>query len=346
MLFPIDFVFSKGIIARGEIGFFSDFYDTIYFRKFYEGIFSISILEVLGIVWVAVSVILIIHFWFRYYCVMKEIDTYEKLEDGQYRSRFYEISNNKKGRFQVEILRSSKIRIPMGIGIFKKRIILPDEHYADMELYYILLHEYTHFLNRDLIIKMLIHMFCYIFWWNPIVYLLRKDLDQTLEIKCDLHATEKMENCRKADYLTTIVATLRRVNGKKNPKILSGTATLVKSSNELDIIERFRMVSEKHIPWGQNKVFTTMWIGIFIIILVLSYSFVIQPSYDPLIREIETEPGVYEVEITPENYYIIECANGIYVLCQLNGKMDEIEEEFALLLETEGIEIRKDESIK
>jgi len=246
----------------------------------------------------------------------------------------------------VEIFCSNRVGIPMGIGIFKKRIILPDEDYTDMELYYILLHEYTHFLNRDLIIKMLVHMFCYIFWWNPIVYLLRKDLEQTLEIKCDLYATEDMSNRSKADYLTTIVSSLKRIEEKKLPEALHGTVALAKGSNDLEMVERFRMISKTHTLRRHNKVFTTAWFGIFAIMLVFSYSFVIQPSYSPPIEEIVTNPKVYDIEITPDNSYIIERKDGTYVLVNSNGETLEITEKYALLMESQGMKIRKEVSIR
>jgi len=343
MLFPIDFKFTRGI---GFKGFFTAFYDIIYFQKFNLGVISVSILEILGIVWMVVTFILIIRFWHQYYCVIKEIDTYNKREDNQCQTLLHKIWNNNKRQLQVEIFCSNRVGIPMGIGIFKKRIILPDEDYTDMELYYILLHEYTHFLNRDLIIKMLVHMFCYIFWWNPIVYLLRKDLEQTLEIKCDLYATEDMSNRSKADYLTTIVSSLKRIEEKKLPEALHGTVALAKGSNDLEMVERFRMISKTHTLRRHNKVFTTAWFGIFAIMLVFSYSFVIQPSYSPPIEEIVTNPKVYDIEITPDNSYIIERKDGTYVLVNSNGETLEITEKYALLMESQGMKIRKEVSIR
>ncbi len=40
--------------------------------------------------------------------------------------------------------------IPMGTGLFRHRICLPEHEYTQEEMNYILKHEYTHFCNRDL----------------------------------------------------------------------------------------------------------------------------------------------------------------------------------------------------
>ena len=41
------------------------------------------------------------------------------------------------------------IESAFGVGVLRRYIILPDKTYTDAELHYILLHEYTHFLNHD-----------------------------------------------------------------------------------------------------------------------------------------------------------------------------------------------------
>lgn len=85
------------------------------------------------------------------------------------------------------------IESAFGMGVLHKRIILPDRDYTETELRYVLLHEYTHFLNHDTVVKLLVTLFCMIFWWNPVVYLLQKDLEQTLEIKCDLSVARTLD---------------------------------------------------------------------------------------------------------------------------------------------------------
>ena len=70
---------------------------------------------------------------------------------------------------------AANIESAFGVGVLRRYIILPDKTYTDTELHYILLHEYTHFLNHDTAVKLLVTLYCIIFWWNPIVYLLQKD---------------------------------------------------------------------------------------------------------------------------------------------------------------------------
>lgn len=59
---------------------------------------------------------------------------------------------------------AANIESAFGVGVLRRYIILPDKTYTDAELHYILLHEYTHFLNHDTAVKLLVTLYCIIFW--------------------------------------------------------------------------------------------------------------------------------------------------------------------------------------
>ena len=159
----------------------------------------------------------------------------------------------------IAVRSSAHVKIPMGAGIFRKSILLPEETYSDSELYYILRHEYTHFQNRDLAVKILIHIYGCVFWWNPAIYLLKRDLAQVLEIKCDLDVTARMGNRHKAEYLSTIVAMLRNAGTRRKEKAFYGATALVSKDYESEIIERFKLVSASYGHKRKNALFTGSW---------------------------------------------------------------------------------------
>lgn len=332
MVIPFELPFTKVLTAKGA---FSTIYRIVGINKI--GISNVSILLLLFIIWIVVSVILLVRFAYQYFVETKEISSYLIRVDGQCTRVFKKVMHDSNIRMKIDIRHTDTVKIPMGIGILKKSIILPNEDYSDSELYYILLHEYTHFLNRDLFTKMLIHIFCCIFWWNPVVYLLRKDLNQTLEIKCDLCITEHMDNGSKVDYLTTIVSTLKKISTKKTSKTFYGTVALVAKDYESEIVERFRMISEKHNFRNKSKASIVVWLLIFWMIFISSYSFVVQPYYDVSREDIET--GADTHEIRPDNSYIIKNKDGTYTLYFLNEGNQNIDEEFALRMKSQGFEI-------
>ena len=137
--------------------------------------------------------------------------------------------------------------------------------------------------------------------------MLKRDLSQILEIKCDLDVTDNMANQNKAEYLTTIVTMLKNAGAKKREKAFYGTTALVYKDYDSEIIERFKLVSA---GYGYNKksvLFTGSWFFIFSMLIFLSYSFVIRPDYGTSITSVETNPE------TARSSYSIECAaDGTY----------------------------------
>lgn len=304
MVVPYKFSFTRVIPSQGAL---DDLYRSAYVNKI-EGT-QISFLSVLAIIWAGVSVVLLLRFVFQYRNAMKEFSSYSICEDEQCKRVFNRVLNQSRFEMRIKIRRSEYVNIPMGVGIFHKSIILPAETYSDAELYYILRHEYTHFQNRDLVVKSLIHIYGCIFWWNPVIYLLKRDLAQILEIKCDLDVTKRMENREKAGYLTTIVKMLKNAEAKKAPKTFYGATALVVRSCESEIIERFKIVSASYSNKRRNLLFTGSWFLVFGMLIFFSYSFVIQSDYEMLGNRSETGE---EAKGVAGNLYRIECIDGRY----------------------------------
>ena len=333
VLLPIDFSFTKGIRLRG---LFSIVYDFLWIEQYTVGQISLQIGMFLCAGWMVVSAVLLLRFVLKYRSMCRLLKNLPVREDDQCTNLLCKVIEKSGKKQKVIVCNSAGICMPMGIGIRQRYILLPDQEYTDEELYYILLHEYTHFLNGDLVIKILVHIYCCIFWWNPFVYLLKKDLDQSLEIKCDLCVTENMSYKDTADYLQTIVSSLKAMGKNRQFAGINNSVSLGQGSRN-EVLERFKIVQKnKERSIGNVKQIVT-WMCVFVITMIASYSFVPMPSYDPPKEEIETGPDVYE--ITPDNSYIIQ-KNGKYYWRVEGVPDEEITEEFAQELSDSGFEVK------
>ena len=169
------------------------------------------------------------------------------------------------------------IESAFGMGVLHKRIILPDRDYTETELRYVLLHEYTHFLNHDTLVKLLVTLFCMIFWWNPVVYLLQKDLEQTLEIKCDLSVARTLDEQERAAYLRTILSLMKQT-GRKHRLPFMATA-LFQADAQAEIKERFVMVMTYSAQRHRHTA-SAMLTGVFALLLIASYTILPQPKFE------------------------------------------------------------------
>lgn len=155
--------------------------------------------------------------------------------------------------------------------------------------------------------------------------------------------TEKMAEEEKVSYLTTIVSILKKANQKKQVELSSVTAELVKSGYQLDIVERFRIVTKSSEKQGRReKVAVAVWSLVTIIVMLISYSFVLQTSYEPPIRDIETKKGVQG--IVSEDAYIMKESTGDYFLILEGEPSLQIDKTTALQMEKNGFELREEKS--
>lgn len=338
MIFSIDFIPSKGIVMEG---FFSEIYEKICLDTFLVGTKYIKIFEVIIGVWMIGSFIQTIRCVYNYKKVVRVVLQCEKWDDE--RENMEKIYKSTGKKIPVGIRVSENIGTPMVIGVWKKIILLPKREYSCKELYYILLHEYTHILNKDLILKWFIQICGIIFWWNPIVRILKNEVSQTLEIKCDLSVTGRLTSEETMEYLQTIVDVLKHsLKQKKMDNYrLYEMAPLIQNPQK-EVTERFNIVV--NASKKKKTYMSQIYMGIFLFLFLLSYSFVPQPSYESeieqeLLEEESKEEDVYI--LTPGNSYIVKDKNGKYHWIRENVMDDIISEQEKEQLRKEGFPERK-----
>ena len=87
-----------------------------------------------------------------------------------------------KGRF--EVVSTPGMNTTFTLGAVRPVVFLQDE-YSEGQLYYILKHEMTHVVRKDLLLKLLLELACCLHWFNPLVYILKNQFDDVCEASCD-----------------------------------------------------------------------------------------------------------------------------------------------------------------
>lgn len=329
MILPLEFMFTKEMPMQGVI-------NVIYTGMENEKIETVekSISEIMLYIWIITALLSVIIFICRYRSAMRRIMSCPQHDDRQCMETLDRVVKHNGKRIKVGICCVRNAGVPMGIGISRRMIILPEGDYTEKELYYILLHEYTHFINRDLAVRMFVNIFCHVFWWNPAAYLIRKDMERILEIRCDSCVTERMGNKEKKEYLAVIVSALE---GFRKKSIVIGASGLISKSRKNDTVERFRIMAGSRKTKKRGRVAAMINLMMFLAVFALSYSFVFQSDFKVPVDEVEAESGAYSIQ--PDNAYIIEDERGEYRIVMPSGMEQLIDKETVLELEKQGIEV-------
>lgn len=328
ILFPLEL---PRVIELGIDEVYPEIYRFLTTDHSYGEHLNFSYLDALVYVWLAGVVILTIRYIANYHKTMRSITKYASLCGQREYTLLDAVKRDINRSMKISLCTVPNISVPFGIGIFRKTILLPQDNFTDRELYYILLHEYTHFLNHDIPVKMMVSVFCCIFWWNPVAYLLKTDLEQTLEMKCDASVARYLDTQGKAAYLRTIVGVIKQSPAKR-PTPYASTA-LFQTGRMLDVKERFDVVL--NCGAGHNKAISQ--IALFLIgacVFVLSYSVIPQPFFD---APTSMEPN--SISFNSSNSFVVHDKKGNYWLCIDEQEPTQIPDATARFYQQTGLKI-------
>lgn len=216
---------------------------------------------------------------------------------------------------RITLKKTDAVKSIMVIGYFQRVVLLPEKDYSVDELEMIFRHECTHVKNKDLWLKLLIHIYCCIFWWNPFSYLLKHDLDFTLEMRCDLSATRTFTDVQKAKYFDALTANCHtKTKGSKDDRnhfFICSELSNVRKSKEL--VKRMKAITIER-PKKVGQITANVLVSLVLaVIFVVSYFFILQPFYG-----YDAENSNYNLlsgdEIADNsNSYLVKQADGSYL---------------------------------
>ena len=274
---------------------------------------------ILCAVWLLGFCVLLFRFARQYRKAIRSVEHYAEPWDERTNTLLKQVQQQTRRTIKVQGYIATSVESAFGIGVIRKRIILPNKDYTEAELRYVLLHEYTHFLNHDTVVKLLVTLFCIIFWWNPVVYLLQKDLEQNLEIKCDLSVARTLCSKERAEYLRTILALMKQSDRKH--RIPFAAAALFRTDADAAIKERFETVMACSAN-RRNRVASAVFTSVFTVLLIASYTVLPQPQFA---APKSTEPQT--VDFNSDTAYIKQDHVGEYWLCIQNEQPIRLTEE-------------------
>lgn len=283
-----------------------------------------TIIQVLATTWMIGATIALIKLGLKYYRLMVRIRdiTAKSVPVSS------EIIETCKG---IRVYKTNEADVPIAVGLLNEVIIIPDRPYTEKDMQLIIRHEYTHIKNKDLLIQLLTNILCAIYWWNPVVYLFRRDLEQYFEIRCDKTVTADMSKKETAEYLDVLL----KIYNAGQSGVSRNTVGVIENykAGGKELKERFERLSESFERRSRQYMGRMAAVVITICLLAVSYMFIIQSNY----ATPEMEEGA--IEVSPENAYIVRLEDGRYILYMDDVFQEEISDETARIMIQEGFEV-------
>ena len=253
------------------------------YRKVFQ---DITVAGMLGIIWLAGILVLLIIFLEKMYSLRQIIKRSVPFEEVDFLYEVYEEAvRDLDYHGNVRIAVTGDSSVPVSVGFFHPIVLIPKEvlAYPEIEIYGIIRHELTHFLRGDVGKKRALDVLQCVFWWNPIVYYLKRSVIEMLEMECDDRTCQGMSEDEKLIYFEAIQ---RVLTAKPNKKILDLGMSFTSNHTGKFLRRRYLEVLQP-IP-KQSKVLTGLLAVVSIVIFCLSYSFVLQPAILPEVFEVDS----------------------------------------------------------
>lgn len=94
---------------------------------------------------------------------------------------------------KVQIYINNNLKTPITFGILRPKIILQDHILSDEKLLdHVLIHELMHIRKFHILLTHLVNIIACLYWYNPLLWLSLKYIDQDIEINCDKLVVEKL----------------------------------------------------------------------------------------------------------------------------------------------------------
>lgn len=161
-------------------------------------------------IWILGSIIFILWNTYCFFKFKKKICTYNFSINN---NDIYLLLNKCKEKLHINrtvyIKENIFISSPMIIGIFKPTILLPKNLFDIDNLEPILTHELVHLKRHDILIKLINVIILSLHWFNPIIHMLNKTLNNWCEISCDEEVTKYMSHEERRLYGLSILKVIR-----------------------------------------------------------------------------------------------------------------------------------------
>lgn len=308
VLFPVEFPDFQYVIADSSV------YSMIFnkFKFVLHPDFMNNALPLVIILWIIGSIFSA----FRLFKQLRNVQKHINFVSCKNCSQASEILKRIDSSCHLPVRICPRISVPILAGYLHPAIYLPDNTYTDTDLHYIILHEYMHWKRKDIWRKLLINIICVIFWWNPAVYPIRKEIIQLIEFRCDKQLARNLSDVDIVDYLVTLRSCFERVHQSKVRTSLY-TIEFVNTAKKHTIIQRFDLLLTIHVKTNRRRLLSQFLIILATLVwMISSYFFILQTKYETPYESLRSETPTDD-KITSiadeQNAYLQEQANGSYI---------------------------------
>ncbi len=203
-----------------------------------------QIFPTLWIIWLVMAVVLLVRKITIYQSFVHYIKAGRAAVSGiEHLEQFGKLLEQEKVKQVIGLYTNSLISSPLIIGFFRPCIILPSTKLSEVDFRNTIIHELTHYKRLDLFYKWLVQFTICLHWFNPLVYLMGREINRACELSCDEAVISKLNSKEQKSYGDTLLNALAMGNYHQPLASLALNEGKALIKERLDSIMKFKKKS-------------------------------------------------------------------------------------------------------
>lgn len=191
-----------------------------------------KILDYAWLFWLGVGLVLFVHkvVSYRSFVRFVKVGT-QKITDVRVLDIYHDVHIEARIKKALPLYLNAQISSPMLVGIFRPMVVIPPIEASEEEYRNIFRHELTHYRRVDFLYKWLVQIAACLHWFNPLMYIIGKQINKNCELSCDEAVIKGLGKEERMAYGNALIKSLE-AQGNYSDFVVSITmsenATLVK----------------------------------------------------------------------------------------------------------------------
>lgn len=171
----------------------------------------------------------------------------------------------------ARLLTSPDISGPLIVGVRTPAIIIPDLELTQSEWSFIFRHELSHYYRGHLLFRIFFELLTDLYFWNPLLYLLKKQFYRLLEFSADEEAVSSLSLLHRISYSECLLKIMRF-------KAVPSVPTYGISFGSSGFAERIKRITNTEPAPKASRMNRAILAGTAVLFL-FSYMVILEPDY-------------------------------------------------------------------
>lgn len=287
-LVPHEFPFTRTLASKNVLPILRN----IFYIKIIQ---DITLGNILLWIWILISILLFCYLILQYQRLNRIIRIVPEDKDMKIDMILSELCSQKKIKKKPSIIQLDAIASPFIIGFRSPVLVLPIGLSKD-EIRLVLMHELEHLVQNHLLIKKIVEIIAILYWWNPIIWLLRKEILCSLELQADMNVIGKLSKEDGLIYLETLI----NISKRGSQKVDNNLALSFALKSNILIYRVSTILKSKYFQKKKNTFIPYIGLSFLSITLLL---FSIMYTFEPYYPLADTVDNIFTINAETD-YFI------------------------------------------